>query len=101
MRYISTKTQRKIMFFPVINIATIAICLNNARCVRANVTLTMRAFPYLFGYAGVPGLLWVFIVGLLPTVAKTIYPIVVYIWPLCLSYGLIKYQEKYLDPLHN
>lgn len=97
MRYINTKTQRKIMFYPVINIVNIFICLNNTLTMRTNLKQTMRVFPYLFGYAVLPGILWVLVVGLLPIVAKTIYPLVIYLWPLCMSYGLIKYQEKYLE----
>ena len=101
MRYISTETQRKIMFVPIINIMTLAFCLNNTVHVKADMMLVMRIFPYLFGYAGLPGLLWVLFVGFLPTVANIMYPIVMYLWPLCLSYGAIRYQEKYIDPLHN
>ena len=100
MKYICTQTQRKIVFIPLINIMIIGLCLNNMLYVKADNKPTSCIFPYILRYAGLPGMVWLLLVGFLPTVAKMIYPIVMYIWPLCLGFGLIKYQEKHLDPLN-
>ena len=101
MRYISTNTQRKVMFLPIINLITLVLCLNNVLYVKAGMNRVMRIFPYLLRYAGLSGLLWVLFSGLFPSVARILFPVVAYLWPLCLSYGAIKYQEAYIDPLHN
>ena len=101
MQYISAKTQRKIMFVPVLNLLTIFICLSNTLRMQVSRKVSMQIFPYLLRYAVLPGILWVLVVGLIPKVATVIYPIVMYAWPMCVSYGLIKYQEKYLEPMQS
>jgi len=95
MRYISTETQRKIMLIPLVNMANIFICLNNNIYMHANTKLVLKSLVYLFCYTLQVGFLWMLICSIVPTMADILYPLMMYVMPLCMSYGLIKYQEKY------
>ena len=95
MRYISTETQRKIMLIPLVNMANIFICLNNNIYMHANTKLVLKSLVYLFCYTLPVGFLWMLICSIVPAMADILYPLMMYVMPLCMSYGLIKYQEKY------
>lgn len=97
MNPISTDTQRKFMYIPIVNMLTTASTLFNCICVHPPPKIQLKIFPYLFGYTIPAALFWMILAKLLPSLQGLFSICTMYITPLAMSYGLIKYQEKYLD----
>ena len=96
MNPISTKAQRKIMFIPIINIFNLFICLLNCCCKRIPMITFLKVYLSLFGYTLPPALVYGILLHIFPTFEQVLTPLAIYLIPLIMSFGLIKFQEKYI-----
>lgn len=93
---ISLETQRKLMYIPIVNIANLFILVYNSRCLNIKPKTTFMVFPYLFGYTIPVALFWGLLMYFLPGLRELLYLCSLYTTPLCMSFGILKYEEKYL-----
>ena len=94
MKRISTELQRRIMFIPVVNLGNFFIAVLNCRKA-SNPT----AMGFKVGLRVVCTLLPITLLGsvssaLFPQLEDLFYLSSIYVGPICMSYGLIKLQEK-------
>lgn len=93
---ISTKTQKRIMWIPLVSYLNFLFYTYNCRNLKIGTREWWMFFVYLFGYFGIGSLVHVGLGSIIPPKSPII---TVYIWfllPLLVSHGLIKFQEKYL-----
>lgn len=92
----SIETQKKIMYIPIVNVGVLFLCLYN--CLQRRITdkQTMKLFFYVLRYALPVGLLWMCLSKALPSLEWLFGLCTMYLTPLAMSYGLIKYQENEL-----
>lgn len=95
MNHISTELQRRIMFIPVVNLGNFFIALLNCRK-----TSNPTAMGFKVGIRVVciflpVSLFWGVLSALLPQLEDLFYLCCIYTGPVCMSYGLIKLQEKF------
>ena len=100
MNPISLKTQRMIMFVPIVNVVNIFLCIYNHYAVRVKKQRNLQCVVYLVSYS-VPvtimhSMIYRMVVDRIPFMEPLIYALGIYIVPLTTGYGLIKYQEKYV-----
>lgn len=96
MNYISTELQRRIMFIPVVNFGNIFIaflnCTRSPRPVlmgsKVGIRFTCSVLPVC--------IFWSILSVLFPQLEELFWLCFIYTGPLCMSYGLIKLQEKEL-----
>lgn len=95
MKHISTEAQRRIMFIPLVNFCNFFIAVLNCR---------KAANPTNLGFkVGVCTVCILLPITFLSSVLTAKFPQLedlfflgtIYVGPLCLSYGLIKLQERY------
>ena len=95
MNYISTEMQRRIMFIPLVNLGNFFIAVLNCRKTSKPTAMGfkvgVRALCILFPITFFWGMLSV----LLPQLEDVFSLCCIYTAPVCMSYGLIKLQEKY------
>lgn len=94
---ISTRTQKRIMWIPLVSYLNLFFYTYNCRSLEIGTRAWWMSFVYSFGYFGIGSL---FYVGLLPMIPPESPMVTVYIWfllPLVVSYGMIKFQVKYLN----
>lgn len=97
MRYISTELQRRIMFIPVVNLGNFFIAVINCRKTskptamgfKVGVRSICTLFPITF--------FWGILSALFPPLESLFFLCSIYTGPVCMSYGLIKLQEKYFS----
>ena len=92
----SIEAQKKIMYIPIVNVGVLYICMYNCLKRRLTDRQTMKIFPYLFGYAVPVGLFWMIMSKTIPSLEWLFGLCTMYLTPLAMSYGLIKYQENEL-----
>lgn len=95
MKHISTELQRRIMFIPVVNLGNFFIAVLNCRK-----TSRPTAMGFKVGVRAVcatlpVALFWGILAALFPQLEDLFYLCCIYTGPICMSYGLIKLQEKY------
>ena len=96
MSYISAKTQRKLMFIPLVNVLNFFIALHNAgkspdpRKMRFQICVTVVCclLPFTF--------LCSLLMRVFPSAEDIISLCAIYLGPIILSYGCINVQEKEL-----
>ena len=94
MNYISTELQRRIMFIPIVNLGNFFIAVLNCRKT-SNPTLMGFKVGFRAVCVCLPvTLLWSALSAVFPQLKDLFYLCSIYIGPVCLSYGLIKLQEK-------
>ena len=97
MKYISTELQRNIMFIPLVNLGNFFIAVLNCRKTsRPNVMglkIGVRTFCILFPIT----FFWGMLSALFPQLESLFFLCSIYTGPVCMSYGLIKLQEKHFS----
>ena len=95
MNYISTAIQRRLMFIPIVNLGNFFIAVLNCRKTSRPTTMGFRvgvctvccAFPIAF-LCGI-------LSALFPQLKDLFSLCCIYTAPVCISFGLIRLQEKY------
>ena len=94
MNYISTDLQKRIMFIPLINLGNFFIaginCLKSSSPTAMGFKVLVCVFCTVFPITFIGGLLS----SLLPQLEALFFLATIYAGPVCMSYGLIKLQEK-------
>lgn len=97
MKYISTEVQRRIMLIPVLNLGNFFIAVLNCRKASRPNAMGLKVgictFCIFLPIAFLGGMLS----ALFPQLENVFYLSTIYIGPVCMSYGLIKLQEKYFS----
>ncbi|MBR2890733.1 MAG: hypothetical protein IKC09_10715 [Oscillospiraceae bacterium] len=92
----SIETQKKLMYIPLLNIANVFIVFLNLRQSKGSGASLVKIFVYVLGYL-IP--VW-FVFSAAAKVWPDLYPVfstcLMYCGPLALSWGSIKFQEKYM-----
>ena len=96
MNMVSIDTQKKLMYIPFVNIVNFIILFLNLRCVKVSVAGLMKAFVYILGYGFPVWFAFSAAARLFPALYLLFFFCTIYFGPLAVSYGSIKYQEKYL-----
>ena len=93
---ISIKTQKALMFIPLFNLFNLGIWVINCRRLRWKRKIVYKYSLALFGIAIIWGILGIILSCVFGDgIALNIYGYVAsYFYPLSLSYGIIKFQEK-------
>lgn len=94
---ISTKTQKKIAFIPLINISTLFFTLYNCICLRIPMKDWMKIYLFLLCSVVPSAVFWMVLAKMVPELSPICSILTMYITPLCMSFGLIRFQRKYLD----
>ena len=89
--------QKKTMWIPLVNYVNIFLFLFNSRKLVTGSRSWWMSYVYSFGFAIGSHLVCSFVAGFLPQDPPVGGMFYNYFWPLIISYGLIKYQEKYLE----
>lgn len=97
MKPISTAFQGRIMYVPIMNILTIFFVLYNCLALHPTTRTWVKVYRYLFGYAIPPAIFWMIIAQLFPVLSGICSVATMYITPIFMSYGLIRFQQKYLN----
>ena len=96
MNLISIETQKKLMYLPVVNILNFWVLFINLMRAKVSDGRVMKAVMYPFCHT-VP--IWFVCTALsrmFPGIAFLFGLGIVYLCPIAMSYGSIKFQEKYL-----
>ena len=103
MKEVPLKTQRRIMRSPLLNVANLYLCVYNLNAIPTARKHIFRALGYAFVYTVPAWFLWSALYkavsGRIPLLGSVIYLVGLYLIPMLMSYGLIKFQEKYV--FHN
>lgn len=94
---VSIATQKKIMWIPFVNVVNVLIFSLNCRNVKIGSHAWWMSFVYFFGYGMPCFMLSVLLNHMVPTDSPIIAVCSGYLFPVVISHGLIKYQEKYLN----
>lgn len=102
MNPVSVKTQRLIMYIPLVNVVNMFICIYNHYAVPNKKKNNLRSVGYLLSYS-IPAaigysLLYRLVANRIPAMEPLLYALGIYLVPLIMSFGLIKFQEKYIFP---
>ncbi len=95
MKYISTELQRRIMFIPLVNLGNFFIAALNCRKTSRPAAMRFKVMVCAACMAVPVALLWGGLSALFPQLEDLFYLCCIYTAPVCMSYGLIKLQEKY------
>ena len=103
MKAVSLKTQRRNMKIPLLNVANLYLCVYNLNAIPTARKHVFRALGYVFVYTVPAWFLWSALYkaasGRIPLLESVIFFAGIYLIPMLMSYGLIKFQEKYV--FHN
>ena len=92
---ISINNQKKIMWIPFVNCINILMFPFNLRRVRIGSRAWWMAFVYYIGSFAAGFVLLNVVLSLLPANSPIFAFCNLYTIPICVNYGIIKYQEKY------
>lgn len=96
MKIVSVETQKKIMYIPYVNILNLFIWLNNIRYMDVPYNGVPKTLLILFINSIPLVLIQSILVNTFPIVGNVLSYINVYLIPLLISRGLIRYQEQLL-----
>lgn len=88
------------MFIPFVNVLNMFICIYNLHAIPIERKNELKMVAYLLGYS-MPiaigySFLYRFASGKLPLIEPLLYVLGIYLIPMIMSYGLIRFQEKYV-----
>ena len=100
MKTVSLKTQRAIMRIPLLNVANLYLCVYNLNVTPMERKNVLRVLGYAFIYTVPTWFVWSVlhqaVSGWIPVLERFIFTAGIYLVPMMMSYGLIKFQEKYV-----
>ena len=100
MKAVSIKMQQWIMRIPLVNVATLFICIYNLHAVPIRMKNELKVVAFLLGYSVPTAIVYSFLYRCVsewvPSVAPILYTFGIYLIPLVMSYGLIQFQQKYI-----
>ena len=98
MKIVSIKTQRILMFIPLLNNLNLFIWIYNCRCANIPAAVFGKSLLIIFSRAFPFAVLHILLSNVLPEFGGVFAYLFMYCIALSISYGLIKYQEKVLKP---
>lgn len=94
---VSIVTQKKIMWIPFVNVVNFMFFLFNCRNIKIGTRAWWMLFVYCFGHWTACSLVAILLEYVIPPDSLIITFYNLYLFPVVICHGMIKYQEKYLD----
>lgn len=96
MNLISIETQKKLMYIPVVNIINLWVLFINLMRAKVSDERVMKAVLYPFCHMVPVWFVCTALGRIVPGIGLLFGLCIVYLCPIAMSYGSIKFQEKYL-----
>ena len=96
MRTVSSDTQKKLIFLPIINVLPFFIAIYNMIALNEGPRVLFKLYGYILIYSILPGIVGIILCQMLSQLLMPIYLCLLYVIPLLTSIGVIKFQEKHL-----
>lgn len=93
----SVTTQKKTMWIPIVNYVNIILFIFTCHKSITKAYAELMLFVYFGLFFGVGAAIHVFLSFLLPEGSLVLFGYTLYAFPVLMNFGLIKYQEKYLN----
>ena len=94
MKPVSIATQKKLLWIPIVNISILYIWIYNAFMLKVRCMDVLKSNLVMFACA-IPGaILMLLVSNYYPALEELMSVICSYLIPLCLGYGLIRFQES-------
>ena len=96
MKRMPIETQKKLMYIPVLNVINFFALVFNLNCAKVLFADLIKSQFYIWGYTIPVWFVLSLAARLLPSLEIVFYFFILYFCPLAMSFGSIKFQEKYL-----
>ena len=96
MKIVSTDTQKRMVFIPVINVVPLFITLYNMFVLNEGPRTLFKLYGYIIIYSITPSIIGIIIGQMIPGLLTPFGIFMMYVIPLLTSIGVIKFQEKHL-----